>query len=443
MKKLIALVLGLGILMGLLSGCGQKESAPANDGQATDAAEDTIEISILTRWSTEAPRDVVVRDRIERFQQEHPNIKVEMLMINDEKSFNDKFATGVATGDMPSIFLTYGGAPDAQYAVNGVMLDLTPYMEADPEWSQAIPDGNYNNWRFNDVEGTYGVPVEYGPNSLFYNKDLFAQFGLNPPETIEDMKAAGEVFLENGIVPMSLGAKENYRGGHLFNQLFMKMLGDEAVLALGNHELKYTDPEVVAVFEEIQALEQSGFFGSNILANDGAKEKADFHSGMTAMHFDGDWYLSEATSSEIADSIGVVPFPYYEDIPDLKTHGFGGASVGLSVYGKMSKEETEAAVELVKYLTSEESFQEMQAAGGVTFPIPMELPEDAGTIEKEYAVSGDGITNFRGDVQYYDPVPELTDAARNAIQGLFAGMTPEEVAQQIQDVVDEYDAEQT
>ena len=443
MKKIVAFVLSVCMLASLLVACGgEKKDAGTMAKGNTEAhgEEKIVEISILTRWSTDAPRDGVIRDRIDRFQQENPGIKVETIMINDEKSFTDKLRTGIATGDVPSVFQCYGGGTDIEYVKNGVMLDLTPYMESDPEWSTAIPDGNYNNWRFPGIEGTFGVPVEYGPNSFFYNKALFEQYHLDPPETIQQMIEVGKVFLENGIIPMEIGAKEGWRGGHVFNQLFMKMLGDDGVMALANHEMKYTAPEVVEVFAKMQEMADMGFFGTNILAVDASKEKADFHSGKSAMHIDGDWYLSEATNSEIADVMGVLPFPYDENHPEYKQHGFGGAFAGLGVSTGMSQEETDAAVELIKYLTCEEAFKEYQAAGGVTFPVPLDPPADANAIVKEYMVSGNDITNFRADIQQYDAAPGLVDTARNAIQGLFSGMTPEEVAQQIQNFIDDFEA---
>lgn len=445
MKKKIALALVLILALSILGGCKEKESE-TKESVATSTKEDKkqsevkdsdepVHISILTRWSDESPQAKIYREQLEVFRQENPQIILEDLSISDETSFNDKWKTSVATGRVPSVFANYGCAVNQQYAENKVMLDLSKYLDGDKQWAGDITASLFNNWKFDGIDGIYGVPYEYGTIGLFYNKSLFKEYNLTPPKTMNELTECAAVFMDNGIIPIALGAKDNWRGGHLFNHLLMKSLGAEGVRNLANRSIAYTDEEVVSIFSQIEEMNSKGFFGGNALSKDYGKEKADFHDGKAAMRFDGSWYLGEAKEAANTDQIGVIEFPYYDDKEEFKTHGFGGAFAGLSVCGTLNSGEEEAAVKLVKFLTSKEYFTKLQEAGGVTFPVKLTLPESATDVEREYAKSGDNITEFYGDVQNYDPLPELLDTTRNAIQGLFAGMSPEEVANQIQEVI--------
>lgn len=43
------------------------------------------------------------------------------------------------------------------------------------------------------------------------NQELFDQYGLEIPETMDDLYQVSEVFNENGITPLALGEKINGR----------------------------------------------------------------------------------------------------------------------------------------------------------------------------------------------------------------------------------------
>lgn len=449
LKRKISMALAVAMSVSVLglAGCGSNGS-PAADTTGSSAAASTssssttqtsnekVTIRILTRLSSNQPNAVAFRDRVKEFGDKNPNITIEDQSIEDEASFNTKFKTGVASGDVPEMFQTYGGASFAEYAKSGVAADLSADLDADKDWSGAFLPV-FENFQFADVKGTYAVPYEFFAIALFYNKDLFNQIGAEPPKTIEEFEAVSEKFKAAGIAPMALGEKEVWRGGHLIANLIDKKLGAQKNADLAERKARYDDADMVDMFKLINDWAKKGYLGEKPATFDSNAEKAMFHSEKTAMHMDGSWYVPEATASPIADKIGVVPFPYFSDKPENKDVWMGGAGGAFCISGKAEGAKREAALNLLKYTTSVEAFKYYQKIqkGGI-FPIKMETdPSAVDRLTVEYS-NLLGNAQFKAEVYSYDSLPTMTDKVRNEIQGMFSGQDPEKTAKNIQAEID-------
>lgn len=447
MKKGVGLLLTMVLMFNIigLTGCGNsadEESITPNsvekeanqkqeeNKEAKNEVEELEEVTvrIMTRWSDDAPKSVAFRDRLQQFMEENPHIKVEDISVNDEAAFNDKWKALVATGDLPEISQTYGGENFKQYIENNVIENLGDELTGD--WAKNFLP-LFENWGHND--GIYGVPYEFYAVGIFYNKAIFEEYGLETPETIDDLMEVSEALKSNGIIPMALGAKDTWRGGHVFNNLVMKKYGFPMYQALAERTVAYDDPEIVEIFTLMDDMNKAGVFGETIVGIDYNAEKEMFFSKRTAMHMDGSWFLGEASSSEIAENIGFIPFPYFADKEENKENWAGGAGAGLSIAANLDENTRNAAVKLLKFITSKEHFEYVQAAdkGGI-YPVVIETdPSVVDPITIAYTEAIANAKDFRGDVQRYDELPQMLDRARNSIQGMFAGNTPEEALAEI------------
>ncbi|HEX2926584.1 MAG TPA: extracellular solute-binding protein [Ruminiclostridium sp.] len=444
-KISMALAVAMGVTMLGMAGCGSSSdsssgtsasSVSASASSSSAQSGEKVSIRILTRLSSNQPNAVAFRDRVKQFQQENPNVTVEDQSIEDEASYNTKFKTDVASGDVPELFATYGGAAFEEYAKSGVAADLSADLAADKDWSGAFLPA-FENFQFSDLKGTYAVPYEFMAVALFYNKDLFKQIGAEPPKTIQEFEAVCDKFKAAGIVPMALGEKDVWRGGHLLANLIDKKLGAQENMDLGSRKAKYDDANMVDVFNLINDWNKKGYFGDKPATFDVNAEKAMFHSGKTAMHMDGSWYVPEAVASPIADKIGVVPFPYFSDKPDNQNVWMGGAGGAFCISGKAEGAKKDAALKLLKYTTSMDAFKYYQKVqkGGI---FPVKLEADPSVVDKltiDYSKLL-GNAQFKAEVYSYDPLPTMTDKVRNEIQGMFAGQSPQKTAKNIQAEID-------
>ena len=114
---------------------------------------------------------------IAAFEAEHPNIKVDLEVFSWD-SYWDKLNTALAGNDAYDVFwLNVAGLP--KRAANGLLLNLQPYMDADPIDFSAFPDYLVEAYQFNG--DTYGIPKDIDTIALFYNKDLFDAAGVDYP----------------------------------------------------------------------------------------------------------------------------------------------------------------------------------------------------------------------------------------------------------------------
>lgn len=447
MSKKISMVLAIAISVSMLglTGCGSNSgdntaatssATSATSGSSEKASNEPVTIRILTRLSSNQPNAVAFRDRVKEFQDKNPTVTIDDQSIEDESSFNTKFKTAVASGDVPELFQTYGGAAFSEYAKSGVAADLSGDLDADKEWSGAFLPV-FENFQFADVKGTYAVPYEFFAVALFYNKDLFAQINAEPPKTVEEFEAVADKFKAAGIVPFALGEKDVWRGGHLLANLIDKKLGADMNTKLADRTAKYDDPEVVWVFSLIKDWTNKGYFGDKPATYDNNAEKAMFHSGKTAMHMNGSWYVPEATVSPIADKVGVVPFPYFSDKPENQNVWMGGAGGAFCISGKAEGAKRDAVLSLLKFTTSVDAFKYYQKVqkGGI-FPVKLESdPSIVDRLTVDYS-SLLGDAQFKAEVYSYDPLPTMSDKVRNEIQGMFAGQDPGTTAKNIQAEID-------
>jgi ABC-type glycerol-3-phosphate transport system substrate-binding protein len=401
-----------------------------SDAKVGSSQKKDVSITLLSRWSEEIPSSIYFRDHLTQLSDADNGIKIVQDHVNDEMSYYDKLRTKFATGEFPNVFFDYGGARTIDYVSSGILVDLTPYLDADPAWKNAfIPV--FDKWQYSAYPGQWGMPVEFYALGIFYNKAIFAKVGVEPPQTMAEFETVCDKLLAAGYIPLALGERDIWRAGHFSNNLILKTFGAQGVADLASRKLAYDSPEMIAIYRTIQEYNKRGYFGPNPVNMDYNMEKTSFHTGKTAMHMDGSWYLGEGTQSSIAEEMGVFPFPSIK--PEFAESWQGGAAGGFSVVNTGKPEEIEAAIKVIKSFTSAEYMKELQRVnkGGV-YPVKFEAdPSVVGQLTIEYIDMISTAKEFRDDVQTYDSLPSLLETVRLSLQGLFVGKTPKECGAEI------------
>lgn len=431
-KKIIGLVLAA-ITMTSLVGCGNKGSNMSSEGG------DIVTIKVLSRYSSDqGPDDIVFNSRIESFMDENPNIKVEHEAIGDEATYNNMFKTSIATGDAPDIFVNYGGTQFQDYVESGLFYDLSKVAAEDKEWADKYIPTMLDAWKYEDIEGFYGVPVACFATGVYYNKDLFAQNGLEVPKTIEEFEKVCDAFMSKGITPFALGDKDNFRGAHLLANLILKRENFDYTKSVIDGETKWNDTAMKEVFEVMSSWQKKGYLGDNITTLDATGEQALFLNGETPMHINGSWFMTQISEAENPERFGFIPFPYFEKYPEYKNNWHSGTSEGISISANNGEERLEASIKLLKYLTDADAYNESQkiAKGGI-FPVTtMEEIDDITPIAKEFNEVFVDVQDTKLEPRDYAKNPQLREEIRDAIQGMFAGTSVDDTLARIQKVTD-------
>lgn len=188
----------------VLAGCGDsKDQGASNDSQNQDAdngqgetgGEDTDgetgggtvgedgDVTVITYAGWEDA--VMIREMADRFNQLHPDIRVEIAKDGSDWTGNEQLTEMAATGQMPDIINLENITVPYQ---NGWVIDLKSYMDADPD-AASLP-ANLVKY------GTVGDEVIMLPGAMYFygimvNKDLLTANGIAIPEynwTVDEFK---------------------------------------------------------------------------------------------------------------------------------------------------------------------------------------------------------------------------------------------------------------
>ena len=107
---------------------------------------------------------------------QHPQVTIEITILEDQ-AFQERVATVMQAGNPPDLFQSWGGGVLWEFAEAGLVRNIAPELEG--EWKESFAVQSALD--FYSLNGeAYGVPWSWGAVGLFYNKDLFAEAGLDP-----------------------------------------------------------------------------------------------------------------------------------------------------------------------------------------------------------------------------------------------------------------------
>ncbi len=401
----------------LVTGC-------TGGGPAASGGEDEA----LT-YLVEEPEDAAALQRLEDHLaefEESSGVAVELQTLPFD-TLRTVLQTQLRSGEGPDVF-NFGSGPGfgGALAEAGLLYDLTAAYEE-------------NGWEVYDfarervtVDGeVYGVPGEMETLGLYYNTEIFADLGLQPPQTTADLRAVADVVRQAGIVPLAVSDQEGWQGGHLLSMALSSDVGSDGVEALIAGEASWDSPEVVAALSLWKDLQDAGLTSESPTSVDYDTSTAQFFSGEAAMIPTGSWLVNEIDSNAEFEA-GYVPFPG-PDGPGIFTGGLGSGP-----YVSATTQRPDDAVALVDFLASPEhgawTVENLQTIP----PMPIETeglevsPLLAQVLEDVSALADGGDLGQNIDVLTTDA---FNEAMYDSVQGVFTGqVTPQEAAAQLEAV---------
>lgn len=367
-KKAVAIGL-IGVMLGGMTGCStKKEKETSGDPVNTESGTDNSEGDSKEDSSGEKVTLNVINYHVgtdyaaeyytylfEEFQKTEAgkNVTFNFEEIPTTDAYNQKIKLLISAGDLPDIVLN-GGNNIVELAANsGKVANLTPYLEEDPEWKALFDE---KSLEFNTVDGkVYGIPVSKEISYIYYNKDLFTQAGLTPPEvayeTWDEFFKACDTFKEKGITPLGMDTADL---GWLTNLWYSGLIGTNG--EAGNKWMNTMYPTDFNVEEVINPTKTLQKMLADYTTNDAIGGKYDsmathFFNGEVAMFPNGPWMIPDFKNTEKApegfyDKVGVMLLPAYgmEMVP---TPG--------DMVGAKDPEKIKAAVEFLKFETTVEN----------------------------------------------------------------------------------------
>lgn len=358
MRARSALVLGVSValLAACTGGTNGETEEPGTEG--TDAPAEGEEVTI--QWwhnATGEPLAGLWEDVAAEFEEANPGVTVEVQGFQNEELQRTLIPNALRSGDAPDIFQQWGAGELAAQVEAGYVRDITEDVAAEIE---AI-GGTASPWQ---LEGkTYGLPYNFGIEGFWYNTELFEQAGVEgTPETLDDLYEAIDKLKAAGITPIAVGAGDKWPAAHYWYNFALKACAPE-VLENAQANLEFEDQCFVEAGQMLQEFIDSEPFNEGYLATPaqtGAGSSAGMvATGAAAMELMGHWnpgvmggILQEETGDANAtppEFLGWFNFPGIEGTDGDPTAALGGGD-GFSV----SADAPDAAVDLLKYITSVE-----------------------------------------------------------------------------------------
>ncbi len=156
------------------------------------------------------------------------------------------------------------------------------------------------------------LPFELNIEGFWYNKKIFAQNGLQPPQTFDELVQIAGNLQQKGVQPFAASGTQGWPITRLIGNYLFRRFGPDALARVKNGQAKLTDPSYVEAAQAVANLGKQGYFGKGVATLDYAPAETLFLQGKAAMFYMGSWAVAdfEASSNKIgADNVGFFPFP--------------------------------------------------------------------------------------------------------------------------------------
>jgi multiple sugar transport system substrate-binding protein len=300
----------------------------------------------LEMWERSGGNAPMVDELVRAWNEAEPDRPIELTYI-EHAEMVPRLAQAIASGEVPDLMgldLIYG----PQFASAGQLEDITDHFADDPTLETASP-GHIDVATWDDR--LYGVPLYADVSVLFWNKDLFAQAGLDPekPPTslqeIHDMAAAIND-PENGVYGYYLPG--NCAGCNIFTfgpllwasgvTIEPRECGDEALVG----------ENLPVVLEWARQMHKEGLIDPAAQAETGATFAEVFGSGNVGIMGTGNFNVVAAKAQNPDIDLGVSLLPGLE--PGSVASFAGGDIVTIP----KGSQRIEDAVDFMKFILSDE-----------------------------------------------------------------------------------------
>lgn len=367
MKKIIALLLALIMVLSLVA-CGSKEeakpdapeapteeAAPAGDNAPAEKAPAEKSDGAATKITIMASQDWVKDAELALAEQftEQTGIEVDYQIIPADQ-YPSVLTTKLNSGECADIFMHQSGSMDIvtllQIEKNGVDLSgeewvsrFTPAVK-----DQCSVDGKCYGLTTWDVSDSY---------AMWYNKTIFEQYGLEVPTTFDEFMAVCQTLLDNGETPIYECVSAGWH--HQLNWFDVSALYDavdpDMVKKLNNNETTLAGHEIfTTVLEQMKQVADAGYFGEYYMSNAYEDLNAEMADGGAVMACNMMGRIAEVDAMNgtyTSDDFGIFPVPYGDNQTIVET------PCGPSKFVYSGSKNIDAAKQYMAFLASPESLQ--------------------------------------------------------------------------------------
>lgn len=289
-----------------------------------------------------------------QFETANPDITVEMNYQDDDLYQTIGLQNLLNGPKPPDIYFEWSGSRLEERYRDGFAADLTDAVTTGPI-AGLFDDSVYQSVT---IDGKVAM-LPYSEdvtNVLWYNEDILADAGVEPPTTWDELLSACDALNAEGIIPIASGNKDLWAAGNWLAHMASRVIGEDVYAKTLSGEAKFNTPEWEEAFGYVQELAEHKCVNESVNAvkdNEGAQL---FFQGKAAMHPIGSWLVSWAIDEAPDLNFNFVNLPAMP-AGDGDQDSVIGVVTGYVVNAKSSN--ADAAADFLALLNSDENVQKL------------------------------------------------------------------------------------
>ncbi|MBB5996627.1 sugar ABC transporter substrate-binding protein [Streptomonospora salina] len=280
---------------------------------------------------------------------------------------------------------------------------------------------------FGSYDGTYyGAARSVNSLGLFYNEDMLADAGVEPPQTWDELRETAAELTEGDRYGLAISALSTEDGVYQFLPWLWSNGGDERRL---------DEPEAVEALEFVSSLIDDGSASRSAVNWTQADVNDQFVAGNTAMMINGPWQKPVLDEHPDVDW-GVVEVPVPEEGAD-PVAPIGGTTFTVPANSR-NPEREQVAGELVTCLTASDAQLEWSTKAN-NVPVAPQAAEEYREQVPELAAFADQVETARSRTEHVGTDYSVySQAIGTAVQAALTGeATPEQALTRAQSQVEQ------
>lgn len=346
----LALRLLIVLLFAFIIGCSSQSpssSAPETSGTETEAEEDQeeattepVELEFYYPVAVGGPLTEIIENMTNEFNEEHPHIKVKPVYTGDYAETMTKTQTAIQGGASPDVAVLLS---TELYT----LLDMDAIVPMDDFMTKDELNSYYPAFMDNAQTAgkTWSIPFQRSTIVLYYNKDAFAEAGLDPnkpPTTWEELVDYSKKLSKDG----SYGVEIPTSGYTYWMFNAFALQNGKNLMSDDGTEVYFDTPEnLEALNLWVDLAKEHKAMPEGVI--DWATTPSDFLEGKTAMMYHSTGNLTNVKSKAEFD-FGV------SFLPGNKDYGSPTGGGSFYIFKDIEENKQQAAAEFAKWMTTPE-----------------------------------------------------------------------------------------
>lgn len=421
--KPLLMLLFLAMLV-LIVGCGKNDSA----NNSTDKGQVKLVFQNIYPDET-ATNHKVMKKIVNAYMDQHPDVRIDLDSLNiDQQKL--KLKTQASGKNLPDIFVVNASAQMKPFVDEGLLAPLDDMLDKNT-LRQTFQEGILNYYTFDGK--TYALPDGNNIGVMYYNKQIFSDLGLTPPQTFTELIDAVKKIKSEGIIPIAIAEKETWTGSFLFMNIVLRTNNGPGFLDdVIAGKKTFHDPAFIEAIEAFEELVDAGAFQEGATTTEYAEAETLFRTGQAAMYYMGTWATSGMETSDHKDYIDVFPFPTVHGKGNVRDFMLAPGSAFAIAQNSPHLEQAKDFLNYFMLQWPKENF-EMKAAVGLAQHVDGDF-QKAGYSDISINVLNLFQTVQGGDLAFDNTMkPDVAQVHLKAIQRLFVEkVSPQDIADEHQ-----------